>query len=131
MKTINLLKILGILIIGISCSKDEPEEITLRDKLIGNWIEVLPCDSCNTFTFTEDDTIFQKNNLDNNILTSSYQFITNDSIIVTRNWEIEESKKTSKHKLNFYTNDTLEIKQFLPVDYGITGFEDIKLNKTK
>jgi hypothetical protein len=132
MKMINLF-LAGILLFATSCCKDEPEkEPTLKDKLIGKWIEVSPCENCNrTYTFSNNDTIYLKSKWDETIYPSFYQAISNDSILVIRNWEIEAKKKTTKHKVVFYSNDTVLINQFLPVDFGITGFEDITLAKSE
>lgn len=115
--------------LNLNCKKDEGSlnEKQLIGKLIGEWIETSPCDSCLSIAFNADDTIFLYNNLDNTILTLTYQVISKDSIEVVRNWEIELDRKKTKHRAIFFTNDTLEITQFLAVDHGITGFDDIKL----
>ena len=131
MKMINLL-LTGFLLFGISCSKDEPEkEQTLKEKLIGKWTEVSPCESCNTFTFLQNDSILQTVKFDDTIYSLFYVVLDNDSIQVTRNWDIEQTKKTTKHKVVFLSSDTIRIIQFLPVDFGITGFEDVTLTKSK
>jgi len=118
-----------------NCISDNNEDMiddlsTTKNNLVGDWIEIFPCDSCRTLVFDENDTIYQKDTwYENTPLVIYYQVIAKDSILVTRNWEIESEKKTTKHKLIFHTADTLELIQFLAVDYGITGFEDIKLGK--
>lgn len=129
---INLLFLTTIFLSSISCSKSDSEKNQpLKDKLIGKWIEVSPCDSCWTLTFSNNDTIYQKSKWDNTIYSSFYKVISNDSILVIRNWEIEAEKKKTYHEVVFYSNDTILIRQFMAVDYGITGFEDIKLAKSK
>ena len=43
--------------IGLGCSEEESEPS--KDKLIGKRTEVSPCESCNTFTFSQNDSILQ------------------------------------------------------------------------
>ena len=131
MKMINLF-LAGFLLFATNCSNDEPEkEQTLKDKLIGNWTELLPCENCNTFTFLQNDSIIQTTKSDDTTYSLSFVVINKDTIQVSRNWDIEQVKKTTKHKIVFLSNDTVIINQFLPVDFGITGFEDIKLTKSE
>lgn len=131
MRMINFL-VAVFFLFATSCSEDEPRKKTsLKDKLIGEWIEISPCDSCNVFTFSQNDTIYQKSKSDDTIYRLFFQTINNDSILVTRIWDIEQNKKTTKHKILFFSDNSLMIKQFTPVDFGTTGFEDIKLNKTE
>ncbi len=131
MKMINLF-LAGFLLFAINCSKDETDkEQTLKDKLIGKWIEVSPCENCNTFTFSQNDSIFQTVKSDDTIYSLFYVVLNDDSIQVTRNWDIEQTKRTTKHKVIFLSSDTIRINQFLPVDFGITGFEDVILTKSK
>jgi hypothetical protein len=131
MKTINLL-LAGLILFGASCSNDEPtQEPTLKDKLIGKWIELYPCDSCRTFTFSKNDTVYQKSVWDETIYSSFYKVISSDSIMIIRNWDIEAEKKKTSHKIVFMSSDTINIIQFLPVDVGITGFEDVILTKSE
>jgi hypothetical protein len=106
-------------------------ESEIKMKLVGTWIEQMPCDSCNTFQFSDNDSIIQINNLSGEKLPATYQIISDDSIMVTRLWEIEQNKKTTSHEIIFHSSDTLEILQFLPVDFGLTGFENVKLYKSK
>ena len=120
------------------CGKDEIKDNDykqdIKNKLLGLWIEFYPReDSLRTYEFTEQDSIIQKHLwYDNdNRLSYYFQIIAKDSIKVIRDWEVEESIKETTHKLTFYSNDTLKIKQFLPVLYGLTGFEDVKLYKTE
>jgi len=112
--------------------KDNYDKQELKKKLLGLWIELSPSDSLRTYEFTEHDSIIQKNLWYENDDRLSYYFqiIASDSIKVIRDWEIEESKKETTHKLTFYSNDTLKIIQFLAIDYGY-GFEDVKLYKTE
>lgn len=131
MKMTNLIILTSIFLIGICCSKENSEKNqTINNKLIGEWIEISPCDLCNTLTFSDNDTIYQKSKWDKTSLRLFYQLLTEDSVKVIRNWEIEPKNKTTNHKIVFYSNDTIVIKQFMAVDFGITGFEDIKLYKT-
>jgi len=122
-----------MILLGINCSTkdDDFNLVDLKNKLVGKWIEVSLCDSCHTITIDENDVIYIDTKWDNPTLSMSYQVIAEDSIKVIRNWEIESEKKTTTHSFVFYTNDTLEIKQFMAVDYGVAGFEDIKLYKSK
>lgn len=129
MEKFNYLLVLFLLL--ISCSNSEQvEKQKLKDILLGEWIEISPCESCNTLIFSPNDTIYLKNQSDTRVYRMHYQIISNDSIEVTRIWDIEENKKTTNHKAIFLTNEILLLNQFMPVDYGITGFEDIKLTKS-
>ena len=38
-------------------------------------------------------------------------------------------EKRTEHNIVFHGNDTLELIQFIPVDVGMTGFEDITVIK--
>ena len=101
----------------------------LSGELIGTWIEISPCDSCRTYTFTKTDSIFLTAWYDNVVYKMSYMVVNEDSIQVTRLWDIELSKKTTTNNVVFLSSDTIRINQFLPVDIGITGFEDVVLNR--
>ncbi len=128
---INLLLLCSLSALG-GCEGDRPEEkkdFTVKSKLVGTWIEQLPCDSCNTIMFTDMDSVIQISNLSGERLPATFQILPNDSIKVTRFWEIENHKKATSHKILFNSTDTLKILQFLPVDFGLTGFDDVKLVK--
>jgi len=121
--------------LGAGCDKDNndlknklSELDSIKDKLVGKWLEVSPCDSCHILTFNENDTIALNTQWDSPTLYTYYQIIAEDSIEVTRNWEIEQDKKTTKHKF-IISRDRLSLQKFKPVDYGIIGFEDIILIK--
>jgi hypothetical protein len=101
----------------------------LSDVLIGTWIEVSPCDSCRTYTFTETDSIFLIARYDNFVYKMSYYVVNEDSIQVIRLWDIEPSKKTTTNNVVILSSDTIRINQFLPVDLGIIGFQDVVLTK--
>ena len=133
-----------LLLLASTCSKDETDlktieteeeteiETTLKRKLVGTWVEIIPCDGCYIFTFSNDGNInwtmiYDKTHTINNL---SYKILSEDSIQVTRNYEIDEERKTTKHKVDFISNDTIKIHQFLAVDVGITGFEDVTLIKS-
>jgi len=120
-------------IVELIVKKNEGSEsyLTFKDKLVGKWIEISPCESCHVFTFSQNDTVYQKFKFDNAIYCSHYNVTSEDSIQVVRDWEIEQDKKTTRHNVIFLSNDMIIIEQFMPVDYGITGFNDIKLIKTE
>jgi len=132
----NFLLISCILFLGISCSRvDEPEkEINatevIKSNLNGLWVEIEPCDSCNTYQFSEDS-IIQFNTSSKERLFAYFEVVMPSLIKITRDWEIEESKRITENKIFFLTTDTLEIKRFLPVDHGLTEFENIKIYKTR
>lgn len=118
-------------IILISCNKsDSVEDRNLSDKISGEWIEISPCEGCNTLTFSNKDTIYLKKQSDPKIYKMFYQLKSTDIIEVTRLWEIEDSKKTSSHKIENSSDNVLFLEQFMPVDYGTTGFDDITLTKS-
>lgn len=137
----NLLFIILLSIFWTYCSKDEnnPHEngqqdnsnSILKQKLIGSWLEYAPCDSCYILTFETNDTIVQLNTSNDKKVYYTYEILSDDSIRVTRLWEILPDIKTTEHKINFIHNDTIELVQFFAVSYGITGFEDVKLYKTE
>lgn len=140
MRNVNLNVLFIVFILLAGCSNDivdvdneelTVEELKLKSGLLGEWIELSPCDSCNMLIFTKNDSILQESLLGHGYLSSSFEIVAKDSIRVKRNWELEEIKKTTTHKIIFHSKDTLEIKWFLPVDYGVFGFEDIKLYKSK
>lgn len=54
-----------------------------------------------------------------------------DSLSTRRPQFIEEKYKFSKHELVFFNKDSVLIKQFVPVFFGTTGFEDITLVRKK
>ncbi len=134
MKTVNLLLLIGIFLIGICCSKESPEPdpqnewIETKNKLIGTWTD-LNTFSCYTYVFTETDTIYWKADYWDESLTLTYQVVAEDSIKVTRNWKIEEAKKTSTHKLIFHSDDTFEIIKFLPTAASVSNWNDVTLYK--
>ncbi len=141
MKTIKLLFLILSSSVWTCCSKEETEtpengkqdttDFTVKSKLIGIWVEFHPCDSCFVLTFESNDTIVQLNTSSDEELHYAYEILSDDSIKVTRLWDILSEVKTTEHKINFINNDTLELIQFFAVSYGITGFEDVKLYKTK
>ena len=120
-----------------SCLKDEQPEKdgnyddVLKSKLNALWMQIEPCDSCYTVQFTEHDSIILINTISKERLLATFEVISKDSIKIMRDWELEESKLVTFNRLLFYSDDTLEILKFLPVDYGVADFEDIKLHKTK
>ena len=115
----------------MSCDKnDSIESQNLNVEILGDWIEISPCEDCNTLTFSKEDTIYLKNQSDPTIYKLLYHLEKTDSIKVIRLWEIEDSKKTSTHKIGISPNNILFLEQFMPVDYGVTGFEDITLTKS-
>jgi len=120
------------------CGKEEiknnDDKQDIKNKLLGLWIELYPCDSCSSYRFTEQDSIIQKRLLhenDDTLASYYFQIIANDSIKVIRDWEIDESLKETTHKFIFHSDDTLEIKKFLPTIYGVFRFKDVKLYKTE
>jgi len=129
MKHPKIVVIISVAFMFLTCGCETEEDITFN-KLIGEWTEVSPCSSCSTFSFDRNDTIYLEYNLVNIVLKMHYQVIAGESIEITRGYEFEQGKKTTKHKLVFYENNELEIKQFKAVDYGITGYEDVKLKKS-
>ncbi len=115
--------IMASFLIISSCSKEGGQGQTLKNNLIGKRVEISPCESSNTPTFSTNDTIDQKFKFDATTYLFYYQIISNDPIKVIRDWDIEENKKNPVHKVTFLTNDTMLLRQFMAVDYGITGFE--------
>lgn len=120
--------LIGIVLMGSGCEEDS---VSIHDQLIGKWTEYAPCKSCNTFLFTQSDSIIQINTKTNERLFAYFEITSNNTIKVKRDWELEDSKQITNHEIHFYSNDTLEISQFLPVDYGLFGFEDVKLVRNK
>lgn len=125
------LLLFSLILLSSSCTKNETTENTVVDNnLIGSWVEISPCEGCRKYTFNYDS-IFQTANYDKTTYNLSYKIINDDSIQVTRNYEIEQQRKTTKHKFVFISSDTIRIEQFLAVDFGITGFEDVILIKSE
>lgn len=121
------------LLIASNCSKEFIEGyLVLDNKLVGKWGELSPCESCkNYYIFSHNSITFANQHYETDYFNkeASYAFINGDSIQVTRNYEIELSRKITKHKVVFLSSDTIRIEQFRAVDYGITGFEDVTLTK--
>jgi hypothetical protein len=106
MKTINLLIPAMLVLILVGCSKggsilNNTDNRGTKNKLLGRWVEISPCDSCHILTFVENDTIYLNSKWDAPTLTMSYHVIAEDSLTVTRNWEIGSTKKTTIHRLIF------------------------------
>ncbi len=128
MKKFNYLLLLILQLVG--CSQNDSNEMqNSQDEIIGTWTEISPCEFCNTLNISRD-TIFLKNKSDERTYKMLYRFELKNHIHVTRLWEIEEDKRSTRHEIKFLTDGTLILQQFMPVDFGITGFEDITLSKT-
>lgn len=120
---------LMVFIACASCRAEHVEE-TMKSRLMGIWIEVEPCKGCSELHFG-DNSIAQKHKFNPEELLASYKIVGKDSIEVTRLWDIEANKKVTRHQIRFLSSDSIVIKAFSPVDYGITGFEDIKMIRVK
>lgn len=130
-----------LFIFGISCTPEEPkpnnhnyseEEQVLKDKLLGIWIELSPCDSCFTYRFTDDDSIITSSTEGSKIiLPGAYTIVSNDSIEVIRCWEMGNRQNITKNKVVVISDDTILIEDLFPVDYDsyLDGFVDVRLNK--
>jgi hypothetical protein len=104
----------------------------MKQRLVGKWMIIDPCDSCYTFIFDNNDTIYKKFRWDNEIEKWYYEVVSNDSIKVIRNLQgIYSAWNKSKHKFVFKADGILRIYQFLPDIIGTTGFTDVKLSKPK
>lgn len=123
-----LIGVIGVIALS-SCEKEQSKHQLLEDVLIGSWIEISPCDSCEIYTFTKDNRIILTFTYNNTNYDLSYLIVDESSIQVTRNWDIEIEKKTTTHNVTFLSMDTIRIDQFVAADYGITGFEDRLLAK--
>lgn len=127
----NLNYLIFIFVLFASCSENDSNRTeNVNEKLLGNWIEVSPCESCNTLRFSKD-TIFLEFKSDDRIYEIYYEIVAENSIEVTRLWDIEESKKTTIHEFEFLNQERMLIKQFMPSDAGTTGFTDIELIKNE
>ena len=51
-----LIGVIGVIALS-SCEKEQSKHQLLEDVLIGSWIEISPCDSCEIYTFTKDNRI--------------------------------------------------------------------------
>ena len=104
------------------------EQIITKHKLIGEWFEISPCDSCYTLTILESDTIYLTTKWNDPIEKVPYFIISKDSIKVER--EIDLVKQVTKHQLIFHADDKIELKVFRPSDANyLYPFEDIILLK--
>lgn len=113
-----------IILFANGCEKTE--DTNLKDKFIGEWIEVQPCPSCHTYFFSENDTLYISE--ENGTIKASYSILSEDSIRVK--WINPWTKTVETHnKYVFYTNDSLKLVQFMPVLIGLTGFTDVTLTK--
>lgn len=121
------LPVIFLLVVG--CSDSLSQEQRIAQNLLGKWLEISPCESCSTLTFSSNDTIYLSYEFDPTVYKIHYQIISDDSIKVTRMWDIEQSKKTTTNKVNFLEENGLFLEQFMAVDAGVTGFQNITLNK--
>ena len=97
-----------------------------KSLILGEWEEFSECKKCHSLNFKSSGELNFIDNLGKTQEDYFYKILSKDSIGVKKG-----SNKFENFKYTFITTDTLEIKQFIPVDYGITGFQDIKLHKTK
>jgi len=98
---------------------------TISKTLItGEWEEFSECNKCHTLIFKSNGELNFIDNLAKTQENYFYKVLSKDLISVK--WESNTFKSFS---YSFKSTDTLVIKQFLPVDYGITGYQDILLIK--
>ncbi|MCM1531567.1 MAG: hypothetical protein NC048_03380 [Bacteroides sp.] len=110
------------------CGKPDIPTSQLKEKLLGEWCQILHEAKGDTYVFSSNDTIYLKSQYDNDIYAMSYH-ITNENIIeVKRLWD-NASDKISRHTVSFLPNDTLLLDQFASVNNGVTEVADIKLVK--
>jgi hypothetical protein len=109
------------------------DKYDLKNNLMGEWVEISPCDHCHTVSFLENDTVSEKWTMDEIIYTSSYRIIADDSIQIVRHWETNPDKKITNNKIIFCSNDSILIEKFTSRDAAVfpPEFIDIKLSKTK
>jgi hypothetical protein len=133
MKTLTLIISIAMLTVA-SCTKEQNPQTNKTDEtkkqLLGEWYNpnyVEGCDTCEKFIFTEEGEIMQVN--PNETLKYLFTLLSKDSISVTREWNIEFERKHTTHLITLITSDSLKIKQFLAVDYGVSNFVDVVLFK--
>jgi hypothetical protein len=105
-----------------TCTTATNEEAAAR--ILGEWEEFSQCNKCHTLIFESGGKLKFIDNLGKIEQQYSYKFSTKDSISIKK-----DSNNFENFKYCFTAKDTLEIKQFLPVIYGITGYQDILLIK--
>ena len=130
----------GLLVFALSgvvasCSKEVPTEPTedygaIQRQLLGEWYEVLRCDSCRRYTFTSEKEILQQSTNDDYILLHKYTFIDSNTLRISREFDIQDYRKVSNNLLVFLTSDTLVIHDLLAThDTGANKFYDVTMVK--
>ena len=100
---------------------DVADDITQTHmKLIGTWEDYMSNANPLSVIFTKRDSVIE------DYTRGTYNVIYKDSIEVIRP---ELDKIYSKHKIIFSGNDTLRLRQFTRVGYGITGYADLFLKR--
>jgi len=114
-----------LLLLTMACHQDEVEPYSnTKERLLGRWDEIRPCGICGRFLIITKDSIGVKYEDIGRSTVHYYNVLAEDSILFV-NWPNE----IRHHKLNFYSNDTLEIPRFY---HFITGrIEDAILVRAK
>ena len=68
---------------------------------------------------------------DTNIYNMKYQVLTNESILVTRLWDIDTFKKVTLNKLVFISKNSIIIDEFFPSYIETFPSQGVRLIKTK
>lgn len=139
MKTAKIFWLIPILLLLSSCTPEEipiehdlsAEEKAIKNKLIGLWYELSPCDSCLYYRFTEEDSLIESSTEIDLIFRGNFRIISIDSIEVIRPYAIAKWYERNTCKIQFVTNDILIVENLFPVDYDthFDGFVDVKLKR--
>ncbi|MCF8299380.1 MAG: hypothetical protein K9H49_14910 [Bacteroidales bacterium] len=121
-----MLVIAFITIIG--CEKENNDDLIrkTKKKLLGEWVEVYPCDSCHSYSFYENDSMDIKIIGGDSYLRYAYSVITRDSL------HIEKEPDLGNHRIHFYSDDSIKIdKLYLSITHvgSPDNFVDVTLIK--
>lgn len=101
----------------------------IHSNLIGKWADITSKGSY-LIIHISDDEISIHDQYDDDVLMANYQLISTDSMKIDRQWRLEAGKSNTENEFSLSRGkDTLIIRNFLPVDYGISQFQDVKLCK--
>ncbi|MDL2227433.1 hypothetical protein LJC30_00905 [Odoribacter sp. OttesenSCG-928-L07] len=109
--------------------EDNTQQYTLKHKLVGEWVEVYPCENCNIYVFSKNDTIYSYNINTNEDHKLYYHALNYKTIFVKRLWDVNPLIETSTHFVTFLPNDTMIIEKTRVIDNEASEYDYLKLLK--
>jgi len=112
-----------------NCENDSNNGKQKNNPLIGVWVETFPCNACNNvFTITENE-IRQQYPWDETPNISTYEWVTENSIRVTRLWTDIACEKITTNTVVVHSDGSITIEKFYISDEDVypSGFTDVTL----